>query len=75
MSAVILRQETDVAISGSGTIYLFHLLTHGAQDWVEAHVSDDRQMLGTALVVEHRYVADIEQAMRADGLGVTVEVF
>jgi hypothetical protein len=75
MSAVILRQETDVAISGSGTIYLFYLLTEAARDWVDGHVSEDRQMFGTALAVEHRYVADLAQGMRADGLGVTVEVF
>jgi hypothetical protein len=75
MSAVILRQETDVAISGSGTIYLFHLLTEAARDWVDGHVSEDRQVFGTALAVEHRYVADLAQGMRADGLGVTVEAF
>jgi hypothetical protein len=31
--------------------------------------------LASALAVEHRYVADLAQGMRADGLGVTVEVF
>ncbi len=75
MSARILRPQTDVAISGSGTIYLFHLLTETACDWMDWHVSEDRQMLGAALAVEHRYVADIVQGMRADGLSVTVEAF
>jgi hypothetical protein len=73
LSAPIRQKQTDVAISGSGTIYLFHLLTYGAQDWVDGHVSEDRQMFGTALAVEHRYVADLVQGMRADGLSVTVE--
>lgn len=74
MSVVILWPETDVTLSGSGSVYLFHLLTEAARDWVDTHVSTDRQMFGAALAVEHRYVADLAQGMRADGLSVTVEM-
>lgn len=74
MSVVILRPETDVTLSGSGSVYLFHLLTEAARDWVDTYVSTDREMFGGALAVEHRYVADLALGMRAGGLSVTVEV-
>lgn len=73
MSAVILRQKTDVAISGSGTIYLFHLLTDAARAWVDEHVSAERQMLGRGLAVEHRYAAALAAGMQADGLTIGSE--
>jgi hypothetical protein len=75
LSAPIVRPQTDVAISGAGSIYLFHLLTESARFWVDCHVSEDRQMFGDALAVEHRYIGHLVQGMRADGLRVTIEVF
>ncbi|MDP9226674.1 MAG: hypothetical protein M3P18_23105 [Actinomycetota bacterium] len=47
-----------MTISRSGAIDLFHLLTETARDWMDCHGSEDRQTLGVALAVEHRYVAD-----------------
>ncbi len=75
MSAPLPRQPTDVAVSGSGTVYLFHLLTETARHWVDCHVAEDRQTLGAALAVEHRYVADLAYGMRTDGLRLIVEAF
>ncbi len=66
MSAVPLRPETDVEISGSGTVYLFHLLTDSAADWVACHVSEERLMFGGSLVVEHRFVATLVSGMMSD---------
>jgi hypothetical protein len=63
----------DVGISGAGTVYLFHLHTTQARAWAEEHVSDDRQMFGTALAVEHRCVAALAAGMIADGLVVCNE--
>jgi hypothetical protein len=58
----------DVRVAGGGTVSLFLLLTAEAHLWVEEHVSEDRQMLGAGLAVEHRYAANLAAGMQADGL-------
>ena len=60
----------DVCVAGGGTLYLFLLLTPEARAWVEQHVSEDRQMLGAGLAVEHRYAVDLAQGMQSNGLTV-----
>ena len=62
--------HTDVTVIGGGTVYLLHLHTPEARDWVEEHIAGERQMLGEGLAVEHRYVLDVVLEMRADGLEV-----
>jgi len=63
--------KADVCISGGGSVYLFALLTPDARAWVEDSVSDDCQMLGCGLAVEHRYAAALAAGMVADGLAIT----
>ena len=58
----------DVEILGSGTVFLFRLLTDHARQWVDTFVSTDRQMFGGRLVVEHRYVVALVDEMQRDGL-------
>jgi hypothetical protein len=58
----------DVRIIDGGTVFLFLLLTTEARAWVEAHVSADRQMLGTGLAVEPRYGAALAAGMADNGL-------
>ena len=60
----------DVTVIGGGTVYLLHLHSREARDWVEQNVRGERQMLGQGLAVEHRYVLDVVLGMRADGLEV-----
>ena len=62
---------TDVYITGGETLYLFMLQTPAALEWVDEHVSDDHQMFGNGLAVEHRFVADLAAGMEADGLLIT----
>jgi hypothetical protein len=62
----------DVTIQNEGTIVLFHLLTPAAEEWVDEHVPEDAPWFGAALVVEHRYAADLGNGMAADGLEVGV---
>jgi hypothetical protein len=61
-------RNLDVVITGGGTLYLFHLLSTPARDWVAEHVSGERQLLGDALAVEHRYAGDLADGMVSDGL-------
>ena len=62
--------HTDVTVIAGGTVYLLHLHSIEAREWVEEHVSGERQMLGTGVAVEHRYVLDVVLGMRTDGLEV-----
>jgi hypothetical protein len=57
----------DVYVQPAGKIFLFHLLTQGAKDWVNENVSDEAQFFGDALVVEDRYVGLIAHAMIHEG--------
>jgi predicted thioesterase len=60
----------DFTVENHGTIYLLRPLTQAAREWVEANLPDDRQTFGTAVAVEHRYIADIAQGILNDGLTV-----
>ena len=58
----------DVRVIGGGSVFVFVLATPEAQSWVSEHVSEDRQMFGDGLAVEHRYAAALLDAMQEDGL-------
>jgi hypothetical protein len=60
----------DVHVVNHGSLYLFHLLTARAEQWVTENVSEDATRFGNALVVEHRYAQDLAEGMFAAGLGV-----
>lgn len=66
-------KRSDVVVTGSGTVYLFRLLTQEARSWVDEHVSDDRQMFGDAVPVGHRYMVILANGMQHDGLIVSFE--
>ena len=61
----------DFSIEGEGrfcTVYLLRPLTPAAFDWLEEHIPEDAQRLGTAIAVEHRYIGPIAEGILADGL-------
>ena len=51
-------------------LFLFHLETEEAEEWVEEHVSEEVSFWGKALVVEGRYAQDLANGMLSDGLDV-----
>jgi len=59
--------KLDVSVQPEGKIFLFHLKTQAAKDWVAEHVNGEAQFWGDALVVEDRYVGVIAAAMVNDG--------
>ncbi len=61
----------DFRVEDHGSIFLLQPLTPAAQSWIDEHIPDDAQRLGSAIVVEHRYIADIVQGIRNDGLAVS----
>jgi len=62
------RHDADVRIMDARSVVLFLLLTAAAREWVEAHVSGDRQLLGIGLAVEPRFAPSLAAGMTDDGL-------
>jgi hypothetical protein len=58
----------DAEVRNEGTIFLVTPRTEAAEDWIEEHTPPDTTWFGPSLVVEHRYVEDLVEGMRADGL-------
>ena len=58
----------DFELQNEGSLYLLRPLTVHAAEWLEEHIEQNRQMFGTAVVVEHRYVEDIVYGIVGDGL-------
>ena len=56
----------DVRVANHGSIFIFHLFTPDARDWVVDNV--DEEATAPILTVEHRYAWDIAQGMQGDGL-------
>lgn len=63
----------DFLVTGEGsgtTVFLLHPRTDAAREWVADHLPEDAQRLGNAIAVEHRYIGDIVDGARNDGLAV-----
>jgi hypothetical protein len=62
--------QIDFEISGGGTVYLLHPLTHEADEWIAKHLPADALRLGDAVAVEWRHVENVIRGVVADGLRV-----
>ena len=60
----------DLSIQNEGSIFLLRSHSDAGKAWIEANIPDDAQHFGGAVVVEHRYIADIAQGAVNDGLEV-----
>ena len=65
-----MAKRTDLLLHGEGSIYLLRAASRRGQLWVDDNVSTDRQEWAGAVVIEHRYIADIVHGAVADGLRV-----
>jgi len=63
-----MAKKADVCVTGSGSICLLGWITSRGKEWMRENLPSDAQMLGESVAVEHRYIGDIVQGMRADGL-------
>ncbi|KKL71260.1 hypothetical protein LCGC14_2096760 [marine sediment metagenome] len=61
--------DVEVQAEG-GSLYLFHLLTSRAREWVQENVPGETTFWAGSLVVEHRYAGDLAIGMLDDGLEV-----
>jgi hypothetical protein len=62
--------NADFTVQNEGSIFLLRPHTQSANDWIGEHIPDDAQFFGNAVVVEHRYIADIVAGIQSDGLEV-----
>lgn len=58
----------DFLVENHGTIFLLQPLTPAANSWVNAHLPEGRLTFAGAVVVEHRFIANIVRGAMADGL-------
>jgi hypothetical protein len=60
----------DFAVQDEGTIFLLIPNTDAAQEWIDEHIPKTAQYFGTAVVVEHRFIAEIVHGIQQSGLKV-----
>jgi len=62
----------DFVVENHGSIFLLKPLTPSAISWIEDHIGQENgyQPYFPAVVVEHRYIADIVAGIQNDGLAV-----
>lgn len=61
----------DFHLANYGTIYVLTPETDQARAWVDEYLPSDAMRWGrNGVVVEHRYIADIVEGIRADGMEV-----
>jgi hypothetical protein len=60
----------DLSVRDEGTIFLLTPETAWGEEWIAEHIPDTAFRFGGAIVVEHRYIADIVAGAINDGLEV-----
>lgn len=58
----------DLQYENHGTIFLLFAASKAGREWIEANLPKDAMTLGSAVVVEHRFIANIAAGAMADGL-------
>ena len=61
---------SDLHVANDGTVFQLTPLTEAGNNWVVDHLPEDRIWGHHAILVEHRYIADIVDGAIADGLDV-----
>lgn len=62
--------QTDFTFSNHGTIFLVSCNNADALAHMQANVDDEAMWMGDSLCVEHRYAADLREALIEDGFAV-----
>ena len=66
-----MRKPADFEVRDGGTVYTVRPVSKRAGEWTNEHVRlESWQWLGDAFAVEHRYLDDLIDGIRGDGLTV-----
>ena len=60
----------DYEVSGGGTVYIVTPLNPAAKENLEAGVGDEAQWFAGGVAVEHRFISDLVNQLRAEGWSV-----
>lgn len=60
----------DFEVENHGSIFLLRPISEGAHDWAFENLPADVPTFGTAIAVEHRFIADIVEGIQSAGLEV-----
>ena len=60
----------DFEVENHESIFLLRPLTPAAESWIQEFLPQDCTYFGSAVVVEHRFIADIVRGIQNDGLAV-----
>jgi hypothetical protein len=66
--------QIDFLVLVHGTIGLVRPLTWAASEWIKKHAPSQSQWFGPALLLEHRYIAELLNRMVEDGLRVRKQI-
>jgi len=61
---------SDFMVTGGGSLFTLTPLTPAACQWVDEFIDPDAQHWGGGIVIEHRYITPIVNAIIEDGLSV-----
>jgi hypothetical protein len=64
--------KADFRVVNHGTLYLLYPNTRRAKEWVEKNLPPDHIRYADASVVEHRFIGDIIDGIRADDLDIAM---
>jgi hypothetical protein len=65
------QKRADFHVVNGGSIFLLHPITREARDWADKNIhAEPWQHFGNAIAVEHRFILDIIEGIKADGLEV-----
>lgn len=63
----------DFTVVNHFTLYTLTPHTPAARRWVKRHLPPEITVFGNSIAVEHRYIGDIMNGIRDDGLSVGTE--
>ncbi len=68
-----MSDNADLIVEAHGTLVLVYPLSDEGRAWLAEHcpMGEEHDYLGDALVVEHRYAADLAGGAATDGLRVS----
>lgn len=62
---------TDLTVANHGSIFVLTAVSDAGKEWVAEHLPEDAMTWGpNGYVVEHRYIGDIVNGARDDGMEV-----
>jgi hypothetical protein len=62
--------KIDFTVQNEGSIFLLRPITPAGMEWVQEHIGSDNgfQPMRPTVVIDHRYIADVVEGIRGDGL-------